>query len=60
MNSQIEYHGYLYSLLEPILTPAVKEKFAGDQITLKNILRRSRRVLAPFLGTIGTQETLGT
>jgi uncharacterized protein YndB with AHSA1/START domain len=38
MTSQIEYHGFLYSLLEPILTPAVREKFAGDQITLKNIL----------------------
>jgi uncharacterized protein YndB with AHSA1/START domain len=38
MNSQMEYHGFLFSFLEPILTPAVCSKFAGDQITLKNIL----------------------
>lgn len=38
MNSQIEYHGWLYSLLEPIITYTVRNKFAGDQITLKTIL----------------------
>lgn len=38
MRSQLEYHGLLYRLLEPILTPLVRSKFEGDQKTLKAIL----------------------
>lgn len=38
MNSQIEYHGFFYRLIEPLLTPAVRDKFSGDQTTLKRIL----------------------
>lgn len=37
MRSKIEYHGFLYSLLEPILTMSVREKFAGDLQTLKKL-----------------------
>lgn len=38
MRSKIKYHGLLYSLLEPLLTPSVRAKFEGDQKTLKAIL----------------------
>lgn len=38
MISRIEYHGFLYQLLEPLITPSVREKFVGDQKKLKVIL----------------------
>ena len=38
LDSQIEYHGFLYKLIEPLLTYTIRNKFAGDQITLKNLL----------------------
>lgn len=38
MRSKLKYHGLLYTLLEPLLTPSVRAKFEGDQKTLKAIL----------------------
>jgi len=38
MRSLIEYKGFLYRLLEPLLTPAVRAKFEGDQKRLKRLL----------------------
>jgi len=38
LDSQIEYHGFLYRLIEPLLTYTVRDKFEGDQITLKRLL----------------------
>lgn len=41
MRSRMEYKGFLFRLLEPLLTPAVKAKFEGDQKRLKSILESS-------------------
>jgi uncharacterized protein YndB with AHSA1/START domain len=38
MTSQMEYHGFLNNFLEPLITPFIRNKFAGDQETLKAIL----------------------
>ncbi len=38
MLSKIEFHGFLYSLLEPLLIYGAREKFAGDQLRLKDLL----------------------
>lgn len=38
MKSTIEYHSFIYRLLEPLLTPSVRKKFEGDQQRLKAIL----------------------
>jgi len=42
LDSHITYHGFLYSLFEPLITPSVKSKFAGDQMTLKKILEQGK------------------
>lgn len=38
MLSRIEYEGILINLLEPLITPSVRKKFAHDQQTLKHLL----------------------
>lgn len=38
IRAQLEYKGFLYQLLEPIITPAIKAKFEADQKQLKRLL----------------------
>lgn len=44
MRSHIQYHGWLYKLLEPLLTFLVRHKFSGDQKRLKDILENSEKM----------------
>lgn len=38
MLSRIEFHGLIHNLLEPLIIYAARQKFAGDQQTLKALL----------------------
>ncbi len=38
MKSQMEFHGTLYRLLEPLITPFIRNKLSNDQRSLKEIL----------------------
>jgi uncharacterized protein YndB with AHSA1/START domain len=44
MKSQLEFHGFLYRLLEPLMTPMARSKFEGDQKKLKAILEAAPKV----------------